>query len=88
MSPKKDDRFKPMFAAYPRNDAHKPGSWMPLKTPDGMSATFCCPKCGALGQLTSHEIGENGQVTPSVVCVNEPDCSFHEYIRLDGWSGL
>ncbi len=75
-----------MIAAYPRNEAHKPGTWKPLKTPDGMSATFTCPDCGAVGQLTSHHIDQNGNVSPSVICVNEPECKFHSYIRLDEWS--
>jgi hypothetical protein len=36
-----------------------------------------------------HTINDNGSVQPSVVCVYPVDgvnaCTFHEFIRLDGW---
>lgn len=78
---------------YPRNDQHAPGSWKPLCLPPSesgatrTSATFTCPKCKAMGVLTNHEIDPDGLVTPSVVCVNEPECDFHEMIQLEGWIG-
>lgn len=36
--------------------------------------------------LRDHAVGADGSVRPSVVCM-APGCSFHEFVRLDGWSG-
>lgn len=35
--------------------------------------------------LKNHRIDSDGQVVPSVVCL-APDCDFHEYVSLDGWT--
>ncbi len=61
-----------------------PGTWWPLQTPDGRSATFVCPKCGLKGALDDHVIASDGQVTPSVQCLG--DCEFHDNVRLLGWT--
>jgi hypothetical protein len=36
--------------------------------------------------LKNHKIAADGRVVPSVVCL-APGCDFHEYVRLDEWSG-
>ena len=36
--------------------------------------------------LPGHSVEPDGQVRPSVVC-RSPGCSFHEVVRLDGWTG-
>lgn len=35
--------------------------------------------------LRSHAIASDGRVSPSVVCL-APNCGFHEFVRLEGWS--
>ena len=35
--------------------------------------------------LRGHSIAADGKVSPSVVCL-APGCSFHDVVRLDGWS--
>jgi hypothetical protein len=34
--------------------------------------------------LRNHRIASDGAVSPSVVCPN-PQCDFHEFVRLEGW---
>jgi len=53
-----------------------------------------CPSCRVIGRLylsagdsLGHQIDQQGQVTPSVVCGND-DCVFHDYITLEGWAGI
>lgn len=58
-----------------------PLTWNGLKTPEGRSATLVCPN-GHYAALTDHRIGEDGTVSPSVIC---PQCGFHENVRLEGW---
>ena len=63
-------------------------TWLPLKTPSGLSASFVCSN-GHDGTLLDHTIGADGRVSPSVVCEGIPGgegCIFHEHIRLVGWS--
>jgi hypothetical protein len=36
--------------------------------------------------LRGHSIAPDGTVSPSVVCL-ERKCDFHDFVRLDGWSG-
>lgn len=62
-----------------------PQHWRPLKRPDGSNtARVSCPDCGRSHILTDHDIGPNGDVTPSVVC-SYPECDFHAFITLNGW---
>ena len=35
--------------------------------------------------LRGHSIAPDGRVSPSVVCL-APGCSFHDFVRLEGWS--
>jgi len=71
--------------SYPQDNNYKKGTWKGIKLANhsGRSASFTCPNCGELGSLTDHDIDDNGNVSPSVVC--SYDCGFHEYIKLDGW---
>lgn len=48
-------------------------------------AHLTCAKGHAL-VLSEHAISVDGAVWPSVVC-KAPRCSFHEFVRLEGWSG-
>lgn len=64
-----------------------PGTWRAIKRDGVPSANLACPRCGyraGLGHGTNHEIAPDGTVSPSVVC-DTPSCSFHEYIKLEGW---
>ena len=73
-----------MITAAKSND-HTPGTWKPLQLPDGRrTATFTCPK-GHHGSLSDHDIMEDGQVHPSVLCMTE-GCGFHEFVKLEGWA--
>ena len=72
------------MATYPRDIHHAKGTWNYLRHKGRVSATFVCPECGEYGML-NHEISEDGDVWPSVQCPN-PQCAFHEYISLAGWS--
>ena len=47
-------------------------------------ASMTCPNGHGL-TLGGHTIDPDGTVHPSVVCPVR-DCSFHEFVRLDGWS--
>jgi hypothetical protein len=47
-------------------------------------ASMTCPNGHGL-TLGKHSISANGEVSPSVVCPS-PHCSFHDHVRLDGWS--
>lgn len=72
------------MAGYPKNNGHKPGTWKSLVDSGKMSASFTCPKCGKVGLLVDHQIGKDGVVTPSVMCLTD-NCDFHEDITLEGW---
>ena len=61
------------------------GTWKALRTSRGMSATLVCPGCGLVGLLDEHEIAADGTVRPLVQCPGA-GCSFHDTVRLDGWS--
>ena len=73
-----------MIKSYPEGNLER-GTWKELRTSFGLSACFVCPDCGQIGVLTDHEILVDGTVQPSVVC-DTAGCSFHEFIRLDGWT--
>lgn len=70
---------------YPHDPKLTPGTWQGGTKIDGSrTALFSCPLCGGTGSLADHEIADNGNVTPSVVCM-VGDCEFHEYITLENW---
>lgn len=52
----------------------------------GLSGRVCikCPKCERIGML-DHNVADGGTVTPSLDCPAE-GCSFHEFVRLEGWT--
>ena len=59
------------------------GSWKERITEGKRSAAIRCPGCGEIGSLgSSHVVGDDGVVNPSVVC----GCGFHEWIRLEDWA--
>jgi len=64
-----------------------PGQWRGLKADGVRTAGLSCPDCGQVASLSHHKIDQDGIVTPSVVCPTE-GCKFHEWIKLDGWSGV
>lgn len=65
------------------DDFPAPGTWRPAKRDGKQTAFFRCPKCPTVGSLDgTHEVADDGTVTPSMVC---PNCDFHEWIVLDGW---
>lgn len=47
---------------------------------NGKHVVWGCPKCGQAHQLVTHQITEDGDVVPSVVCGK---CGFHDYISLE-----
>jgi len=60
------------------------GCWRGGTRPDGTrTASVSCPNCGKVASLSDHAIGAGGYVTPSLICPF--DCSFHDYVQLDGW---
>lgn len=67
------------------NNRDEAGTWRPLYDSDGnvISATIVCPNCSQYGTLQDHEIGNQGEVRPSVECPG--GCGFHEDVVLDDW---
>jgi hypothetical protein len=35
--------------------------------------------------LRGHSVGQDGRVSPSVVCLT-PGCGFHDFVHLNGWT--
>ncbi len=66
------------------------GEWMRTSDPStgSVNALIGCPSCGQVGHL-SHEIKEDGTVSPSIVCpyAEEKGCTFHDHGVLVGWKG-
>lgn len=76
------------YISIPRDsDGTQPAnSWWINRLADGRYQVITrCPN-GHIGSLDAHRIAGDGTVSPSVVC-QHPGCSFHEFIRLDGWEG-
>lgn len=72
-------------SAVPARELQPPLTWLPLKDKARLSASFICPN-GHDGTLLDHTIAPDGAVSPSVVCPQE-GCTFHDSVRLEGWSG-
>ena len=65
----------------------EPGAWRRSVCEGGkISATVSCPDCGRSCSLSSHEIAQDGTVTPSLVCPLD-DCDFHKFAKLEDWTG-
>lgn len=62
----------------------KSGCWRRLRVSGKQTASISCPECGNVAWL-DHDIADDGTVTPSLVCPEEA-CSFHEWVKLEGWS--
>jgi len=60
--------------------------WLPChaSTMHRFKATMACSR-GHVLTLGGHSIDADGTVMPSVVCP-KPGCSFHTYVRLEGWT--
>ena len=43
--------------------------------------------CGAYLSIPRHHVHADGRVTASIQHVNEPRCSWHETVELDGYDG-
>lgn len=78
-----------------RGDQRPKGTWKPLGTPTGKSASVSCPQCGEISTLDGHDIAADGTVTPSAVCPYTGSlaaqfhcvpCTFHDHIKLAGWA--
>ena len=66
-----------------------PGTWVPPGPRNALPwllAIVYCPQCGTESSMSArvHAVTPDGAVTPSYVCPHAP-CSFHEWVRLDGW---
>lgn len=62
----------------------RPGTRKGGQSPAGRTALLACPN-GHIGSLSDHDIAPDGTVSPSVVCPHE-GCTFHEFIKLEGWA--
>jgi hypothetical protein len=61
------------------------GCWHGGRKDDGTrTATIQCPLCGQVASMSQHTIEADGTVNPSAVCPYS-GCTFHEWIRLEGW---
>lgn len=67
------------------NAEFAPLTWRKVMRDGQPRATMVCAN-GHYGALVDHTISQDGTVTPSVVCP-VTGCGFHEYVRLDGWTG-
>ena len=67
-----------------RWDAYRQADFPTTKQRD--TAAVSCPKCSRLFCVVGHAINDRGICRPSVVCPH-PGCGFHEFVRLDGWTG-
>lgn len=74
---------------YRHDEPTVPLTWYRAKL-DGVPTVYLVCKCGRRPPLsTSHDIADDGTVTPSVWC--HPDdggCSFHEMIKLEGYASV
>lgn len=63
------------------------GKWQPITHNGEKSALVYCPSCGGFraSLVGTHEISDDGIVTPSLVCGNDA-CNFHEQIKLQDWA--
>lgn len=70
------------MSSYPKNNGFKPGTWKALVDAGRMSASFVCPKCGAINPLTKYAIACDGSLSPKFSCVN---LDFTDDVNLEGW---
>lgn len=64
----------------------QPGEYRRARTSDGRRCAVCCPTCGHISSLGDKHVirKDDGVVTPSYVCTHG-DCSYHEFVILDGY---
>jgi hypothetical protein len=65
---------------FKRSDGREPGTWKPAGAP--YKANVVCPVCSIQAHLKDHEISDDGEITPSLVCPG-PGCTFHVFAVLD-----
>ena len=72
---KKHDHATPLIPGCWREIAldGKPGD-----PPDTIK--FACPNCGVEAYLDEHDVDDDGNVSPSVICPKE--CGFHDTVIL------
>ena len=69
-----------MKVITPGDALHFRGRWQRANK----SARVSCPDCGLSASLEgTHEISRFGDVVPSVDC---PECDFHDFVSLKGWT--
>ena len=61
------------------------GLWKGAVRDGSRTANVSCPGCGKIASLIDHSIAQDGTVTPSLVCPYE-GCTFHDWVKLEGWS--
>lgn len=88
VSPPREET-KTYVRAVPRYDGAgdpPPMHWSPChpSTRNRFKAKMTCPEGHGL-TLRGHTISADGGAHPSVICPNA-ECSFHEFVRLDGWT--
>ena len=66
------------------SDPDAKDTWSLMHLSGGRSVVVTRCSNGHIGQL-DHEIAADGTVSPSVVC-QRGGCSYHEFIRLEGWT--
>ena len=78
-----------MSFAIPRGS--EKGQWRPPDEPVEVEllkavALVKCPGCGVDSILSGkvHQVAPDGTVSPSYLCPHKP-CTFHEWVRLEGW---
>jgi hypothetical protein len=79
----------------------KPGLWRGVTNGETRSAIISCPGCGDVNSLSRSDlkpgwtIAADGAVSPSVdhswpIRKTDgtviPSCTFHDYIKLEGWT--
>ena len=75
-----------MPVAIPHDEDLAPGTWRLVRFDGVYTAKLACPRCGARGNLDTHEIDAAGVVNPSVICPTD-GCGWHETVQLVGWVG-
>lgn len=76
------NRFTPA-----ESDRRVRGTWRVYENASGKPKVYIiCPHCGNRLELNdAHVIWADGSVHESVLC-SVPDCGYHEFITLEGWT--
>lgn len=69
----------------------QPGEYVKIPADNPLApvlwALDCCPTCGEVWAIGKHRhhVAVDGTVTPSLVCPRPNGCSFHDFVKLEGW---